>query len=258
MEPKSEILIEVCVNSVQSAIQAQRGGAMRVELCDNLYHGGTTPSSGAIEAARKHLDIALHVIIRPRGADFLYSDIELEIMKSDIIRARELGADGVVFGFLNADGGVNKEQTQEMVELAGPMSTTCHRAFDMTVDPFEALEDLVGLGIDRILTSGLRPSAVAGGELLTQLVEKAADRIVIMPGVGVNATNIAQLVETTKAREFHVSSKKRVVSLMRYKNENVFMGSTADPSEYETIRTDHNDIRAICETAQTAAVSGTE
>jgi copper homeostasis protein len=195
----------------------------------------------------------LHVIIRPRGADFLYSDIEFEIIKADIIRARELGADGVVFGCLNAGGSINKERTQEMVELAGPMSTTCHRAFDMTDDPFEALEDLAGLGVDRILTSGLRPSAVAGIELLAQLVEKAGDRIVIMPGVGVNATNIAQLVKATKAREFHVSSKRPVASLMQYKNEKVFMGATPDPSEYEIIQADHNDIKAICAAAHAAA-----
>ena len=258
METKSKIIIEACVNSVQSAIEAQRGGALRVELCDNFYDGGTTPSSGAIEAARKYLNIALHVIIRPRGADFLYSDIEFETMKSDIIRARELGVDGVVFGFLDADGSVNKEQTQEMVELAGPMSTTFHRAFDMTADPFEALEDLVHLGVDRILTSGLRPSAVEGIELITRLVEKAANRIVVMPGVGVGRTNIEKLVKTTKAREFHVSSKKRVASLMRYKNEKVFMGSTPDPSEYETVVTDHEDIRAICEAADAAGGFGVE
>ena len=256
MEPKSKILIEVCVNSVQSAIEAQRGGALRVELCDNLYDGGTTPSSGAIEAARKYLSITLNVIIRPRGADFLYSDIEFETMKSNIIRSRDLGADGVVFGFLDADGAVNKEQTQEMVELAGPMSTTFHRAFDMTNDPFEALEDLVSAGVDRILTSGQRPSAMEGIELLAALVEKAADRIVIMPGVGIDKTNIGKLVATTKAREFHVLSEKRVASMMRYENEKVFMGSTPDPSEYETVVTDHEGIRAICAAADTGDVFG--
>jgi len=257
METRSKITIEACVNSVQSAIEAQRGGALRVELCDNLYDGGTTPSSGAIEAARKYLDIALNVIIRPRGADFLYSDIEFETMKSDIVRSKELGADGVVFGFLDADGAVNKEQTQEMVELAGPMSTTFHRAFDMTRDPFEAIEDLAGVGVDRILTSGQRPSAMEGIELLADLVEKAADRIVIMPGVGIDETNIETLVKKTKAREFHVLSEKMVTSLMRYKNEKVFMGSTPDPSEYETPVTDHEGIRAICQ-AGDAAVPGAE
>ena len=155
-----EVRIEACVNSVESAIEAEAGGANRVELCDNLFDGGTTPSVGAIEAARGALDIDLNVIIRPRGGDFLYSDLELDIMKADVVAARKAGADGVVFGILKADGSVNVEQSQELVELAEPMSTTFHRAFDMCAEPLAALEDLISLGIDRVLTSGQRLSLI--------------------------------------------------------------------------------------------------
>jgi len=146
--------LEACVNSVESAVEAAIGGADRVELCDNLHDGGTTPSIGAIEAAREKLEIDVNVIIRPRGGDFLYSDLELDIMKRDIAAARAAGADGVVFGILKPDGAVNVEQSRRLVELAKPMSATFHRAFDMCADPFAALEDLVSLGVGKIPQSG--------------------------------------------------------------------------------------------------------
>ena len=190
-----EIRIEACVNSVESAIEAEVGGANRVELCDNLYEGGTTPSLGGIEAARQKLRIDLNVMIRPRGGDFLYSDLELEIMKANVRAARAAGADGVVFGILEADGSVNMEQCRQLVELAGSMSTTFHRAFDMCADPFAALENLISLGIDRVLTSGQRASAVEGATLLGKLVEAARGRIIVMPGVGIDRTNIGQIIE---------------------------------------------------------------
>lgn len=246
MNSHYRILIEACVNSVTSAIEAERGGALRVELCDNLYDGGTTPSAGSIEAARKHLNIDVNVIIRPRGADFLYSDVEFDAMKRDIAMARKLGADGVVFGMLNADGTIHKKRTETLVTLAGDMSTTFHRAFDMTVDPTAALEDLVNLGIDRVLTSGQRPSAMAGIELLTDLIREAADRIIIMPGVGIDATNIGMLIQTTGAHEFHVLCEKQVQSEMTFRNDKVYMGLTPDPSEYETPVTDAQGFKAIC------------
>ncbi|MCC7306747.1 MAG: copper homeostasis protein CutC, partial [Acidobacteria bacterium] len=164
-------LLEVCVDSVESAFAAEKGGADRVELCDNLVEGGTTPSAGSIEAARERLSIKLHVIVRPRGGDFLYSDIELDVMKRDILTAKDLGADGVVIGVLNADGTIDREHTRELVEIARPMSVTFHRAFDMTREPFEAMETLIDLGIDRILTSGQEPGAEKGVELIRELVE---------------------------------------------------------------------------------------
>lgn len=226
-------------------MEAEAGGACRVELCDNLYDGGTTPSSGSIEAAHEALGIKLNVIIRPRGGDFLYSDLELDIMKRDVTAARNAGADGVVFGILKVDGSVNVEQTRQLVELAGPMSTTFHRAFDMCAGPFVAIEELIEIGIDRVLTSGQRPSAMAGAELIGQLVEAARDRIIVMPGVGIDATNIADLIRLTGAREFHVLAERRVDSGMAFQNPAVFMGTDPDQPEFVRPVTDRVAIRAI-------------
>lgn len=244
-----EILIEACVNSVESAIEAQKGGARRVELCDNLYEGGTTPSAGVVRCARQHLDIDLNVIIRARGGDFLYSDIEFEIMKYDVSIVKRLGADGIVIGILNTDGTIDIDRTQELVDLAWPMNVTFHRAFDMTADPFQAMETLIKLGIDRILTSGQRPSALAGIELISQLVQNAKDRIIIMPGVDIDETNIRELITKTGATEYHVLAQKRIESPMIFRNHKVFMGSNPDLPEYETFLTDSERISAICREA---------
>jgi copper homeostasis protein len=244
-----EARIEACVNSVESAVEAEIGGAYRVELCDNLHDGGTTPSLGAIEAAREKLGIKLNVIIRPRGGDFLYSDLELDIMKADVSAARAAGADGVVFGILMTVGSVNVEQSRQIVELAGPMSTTFHRAFDMCADPFAALEDLVSLGIDRVLTSGQRPSAIEGAPLLEKLVASAGERIVVMPGVGIDSSNIARLIRLTNARECHVSAERPVDSEMVFRNPHVFMGSDPAQPEFERPICDREAIRAIVEEA---------
>ncbi len=247
-----ELRIEACVNSVESAIEAQAGGAHRVELCDNLFDGGTTPSVGAIEAARRDLGIQLNVIIRPRGGDFLYSDLELDIMKTDIEAARDAGADGVVFGMLHADGTVNLEQTRQLVELAGPMSTTFHRAFDMCADPFKAIEELIALGLDRVLTSGQRSSAMEGAELIGQLVGAARGRIVVMPGVGIDETNIAELIELTGVRELHVLAERAVDSAMEFRNPSVFMGTDPAQPEFERPVCDRQAIRAIVDAASEA------
>jgi copper homeostasis protein len=244
-----EIRIETCVNSVESAIEAEIGGACRVELCDNLYDGGTTPSVGAIDAARKKLGIDLNLIIRPRGGDFLYSDLELEIMKADIVAARAAGADGVVFGMLKPDGAVNVKQARQLVELAGPMSTTFHRAFDMCADPLAALEDLISLGIDRVLTSGQRASAIEGAALIKELVDSADGRIIVMPGVGIDASNIADLIGLTGAREYHVLAERQVDSEMIFRNPSVFMGSDPEQPEFERPVCDSEKIRAIVERA---------
>ncbi len=177
------IAIEVCINSVDSAIAAQEGGAQRVELCDNLYEGGTTPSAGCVELTRQRITIGLHVIIRPRGADFCYSPLEFEIMKRDIAIVKDLGADGIVFGILKSDGAVDVERSQEIVELARPMSVTFHRAFDMTPDPIQALNDIIPLGVDRILTSGQANKAIDGAGCIADLVAEANGRTIIMPVV---------------------------------------------------------------------------
>ena len=225
--------IEVCIDSITSALNAQQGGAERVELCDNLFEGGTTPSAGCIEVVRDSITIGLQVIIRPRGGDFLYDDREFAMMKKDIEVAKDLGADGVVIGLLTAQGHIDRDRTQELITSARPMNVTFHRAFDMTADPFQALEDLMALGVDRLLTSGQRASAWDGVELIKALVERAEDRIIIMPGGGVDEHNIAAIVQRTGVKECHVSGRTTVISAMEYRNHQAFMGGTLRLPEYE-------------------------
>jgi len=242
---KKKVTVEVCVDSVESAIAAERGGADRVELCDNLMEGGTTPSAGAIELARKNLNIKLHVIIRPRGGDFYFSDIEFEVMKRDIKTAKELGADGVVIGLLNKDGDVDVERTYALIELARPLSVTFHRAFDMTPNPFVSLETLISSGVDRILTSGQEASVLEGLDLITELVHRANSRIVIMPGGGLNERNISKVVNQSGVSEVHVTGFTNVESKMQFRNERVFMGGALRPPEYLRAVTDAEKIELI-------------
>lgn len=244
MTNDNQLKIEVCVDSVESALGAQAGGADRVELCDNLLEGGTTPSAGAIAIARANLAIKLQVIIRPRGGDFCYSDIEFDIMRHDIAVAKELGADGVVIGILTPDGDVDKARTAELIALARPMSVTFHRAFDMTRDPYAALEDLVALGVDRILTSGQEPSVIEGLDLIAELVGRAGDRVIIMPGGGTER-NVAKVVARSGVREVHVIGPMTVDSPMLYRNPRVFMGGELRPPEYARAITDPARIREL-------------
>ena len=187
----SDFKFEICANSVESCLAAQEGGADRVELCAGIPEGGTTPSYGEIKVARRLLtSTRLHIIIRPRGGDFLYSSLEIERMEEDIRMCRELGADGVVFGCLKADGSVDMEQNRRLMECAKGMSVTFHRAFDRTTDPFQAMEDIIDLGCNRILTSGQQPKAIEGTTLLAKLKEKADGRITLLAGSGVTEDNI--------------------------------------------------------------------
>ena len=217
---------QICTNSALSCVEAQKGGAYRVELCAGIPEGGTTPSYGEIAVARELIDIKLNVIIRPRAGDFLYSDIEHKAMLKDIEMAKELGADGVVFGVLTKDGDVDMERNRELLDAAQGMDVTFHRAFDVCREPFEALEDIINLGFNRILTSGQQNKAEDGLPLLTELVKKAGDRIIIMPGSGVTEDNIAHIASVTKASEYHLSARKPVKSGMKFKNQNVSMGGT--------------------------------
>ncbi|MFA6359341.1 MAG: copper homeostasis protein CutC [Dysgonamonadaceae bacterium] len=219
--------IEICTNSVTSSVEAEKGGAYRVELCAGIPEGGTTPSYGEIAIARELLNIKLNVIIRPRGGDFLYSDVEHQTMLRDIEIAKELGVDGVVIGCLTADGEIDMQRNKELIEAAKGMSVTFHRAFDMCKDPFKSLEEIISLGCERILTSGQQPTAIEGVLLLKQLVVKADNRIIIMPGSGVNEENIASLAKETGATEFHFSAREPVNSKMIYRNPNLKMGGTA-------------------------------
>jgi copper homeostasis protein len=234
------LALEICIDSIESAIAAQEGGANRVELCDNLLEGGTTPSAGTIALARQHIEIDLNVIIRPRGGDFLYSDIEFEVMKYDIQQARQLGANGVVIGLLNADGSVDAARTAALVELARPLSVTFHRAFDMARDPYEALETLISLGLDRVLTTGQESSALEGLDLITELVQQAAGRIIIMPGLssGVSEQTVRKIVSQSGVREIHTTASASLDSGMTYRNPRSFMGGELRPPEFARMVTD--------------------
>ena len=239
------ILFEACADSPEAAIAAQSGGADRVELCTSLLEGCLTPSAGSIRLARRHLEIGLQVMIRPRGGDFCYSDIEFEIMKLDVRVAREAGADGIVIGILEPDGAVDKERTQELMDLAHPLSITFHRAFDMSRDPYEALDDLIDLGVDRILTSGQENTALEGLDLIADLVQRAGDRIIIMPGAGIHERNIAKIVQQSGAREVHIAGLTTVESQMRYRNERCFMSGELRPPQFALTVTDPSRIRAM-------------
>ncbi|OJV75590.1 MAG: copper homeostasis protein CutC [Bacteroidia bacterium 44-10] len=219
--------LEICANSVASCIEAQKGGAYRVELCAAVPEGGTTPSYGDIAVARELLDIKLNVIIRPRSGDFLYSALEQKIMLKDIEMARQLEVDGVVIGCLTADGEVDMERNRELIDAAGGMSVTFHRAFDMCRNPFDSLEKIISLGCQRVLTSGQRQQAEQGIPLLKEMVQQAGNRIIIMPGSGINMHNIATIARETGAREFHLSARRPVESAMIYRNPNIRMGGNA-------------------------------
>ena len=221
------INLEVCANSLTSALNAQEGGAIRVELCDNLNEGGTTPSYGQIKIVRKLLNIKLYVLIRPREGDFLYSDIEFEIIKADVQYCIDAGCDGVVIGILNANGSIDKPRCAELVQMAkkGGLGVTFHRAFDMCADMDQALEDIIEIGCERILTSGGKSTAPEGANIIAHLIKKAAGRIIIMPGSGVNESTVADLVHITKATEIHSSARNVVKSKMQYHNDHLSLSA---------------------------------
>ncbi|MEI7490530.1 MAG: copper homeostasis protein CutC [Bacteroidota bacterium] len=243
-------ILEACVNSAVSAVAAGNGGADRIELCENMMEGGCTPSAGTIKFARKELQIPIMVMIRPRGADFLYTHDEFLIMKNDICAARDLGADGVVFGILNPNGSIDLKRMGELVELARPMQVTCHRAFDMTADPFKALDDLILLGVDRVLTSGQSDSALSGAPLIRELINYAKKRIIIMPGHGIKEHNLREAINLTGASEFHLYLPKYAGSAMTFIREGVKMGKS-DLSEYGYELIDEERIRRAKEILNT-------
>lgn len=223
---------EICANSVESCLAAQKGGANRVELCAGISEGGTTPSSGEIVTARELLDIKLHIIIRPRGGDFLYSEQEIRIMEKDIQMAHQIGVDGVVFGCLTPEGYIDTSNTKLLIEAAKGLSVTFHRAFDVCINPYQALEELIALGVDRILTSGQQSTALQGLPLIKELVHQAADRITILPGSGINENNILQIARESNAREFHFSARENRESGMIYRSAQVSMSGPGMPSEF--------------------------
>ncbi|XP_012578880.1 PREDICTED: copper homeostasis protein cutC homolog isoform X1 [Condylura cristata] len=240
-------LMEVCVDSVESAVNAERGGAGRIELCSGLLEGGTTPSMGVLQVVKQCVQIPVFVMIRPRGGDFLYSDREVEVMKADIHLAKLYGADGLVFGALTEDGHIDKELCMTLVAICRPLPVTFHRAFDMVHDPVAALETLLTLGFERVLTSGCDSSALEGLPLIKRLIDQAKGRIVVMPGGGITDRNLQRILEGSGATEFHCSARSARDSGMKFRNSSVAMGASLATSEYSLKVTDvTQDSHSLC------------
>ena len=210
------MLLEIAVFNIASAIAAEKAGANRIELCENPYDGGTTPSYGTLKTVREKISIPVFPIIRPRGGDFLYNDEEFEVMKKDILLYKELEFKGAVTGLLHRDGSIDVERTKQLVELAYPLQITFHRAFDRAKEPLVALEDIIKTGCTRVLTSGQKPNVLDATALVKELVLQAKGRIIILPGSGVRSNNIFQLARETDAKEFHSSARKESPSEMQY------------------------------------------
>ncbi len=237
--------VEICVDSVESAVSAQSAGADRVELCAGLPEGGTTPSYGTILSARHNLDIGLHVMIRPRGGDFLYSDTEFDIMRRDIEICGECGVDSVVFGLLKPDGNIDIERTSILVGYAYPMQVTFHRAFDMCYDPVQGLEDVIDTGAARLLTSGQKNRAPEGATLIRQLVMQGGERIIIMAGGGIDESNAAGFVKESSVREIHLTGRKEIESGMIFRRNDISMGGIPAMPEFRRKIADAERIKSI-------------
>jgi len=228
------VVLEVCADSVDSALAANRGGAHRIELCSNLLEGGVTPSAGLISTVRSKISVALYVMIRPRGGDFCYTANEFETMEQDVVTAKQLGADGIVFGILKEDGNVDTRRTRQLVEIARPLKSTFHRAFDMSRDPGKSLQDIVSAGVDRVLTSGGEQKVEDGMPAIVRLVRAAKQRIAIMAGGGITESNVHRVIAETGVREIHASVRVHVPSPMHHRNEKISMG-VIKGREYERI-----------------------
>ncbi|KAL7841861.1 hypothetical protein SRHO_G00255520 [Serrasalmus rhombeus] len=238
-------LMEVCVDSVESAINAERGGAGRIELCSSLLEGGITPSIGLLQVVKENVQIPVYVMIRPRGGDFLYTDREVEVMRRDVELMKIHRADGLVLGALTEDGRVDAELCMELLAVCRPLPVTFHRAFDMVHDPSVALETLVSLGFERILTSGCDSSALEGLPLIKRLVEQAKGRIIIMPGGGITERNLQRILEGSGAQEFHCSARSGKDSAMKFRNSSVNMGASLSAPEYSLKVADVAKVRTL-------------
>lgn len=245
----TRLISEICIDSVDGAIVAEQAGANRVELCANLLEGGTTPSLGLMETAIARSKLPVQVMIRPRGGDFLYSEIEIDIMLRDVGAAKAARAGGVVFGCLTQDGRIDAKLTERLIAAARPLSVTFHRAFDVARDPSEALQVLIGLGVDRLLTSGQEPSVLEGAPLIRRLNEQAAGRLIVMPGGGITARNVARIVQETGASEIHFAALSEAASGMVHRNPHVFMGGELRPAEYARLVTTKAGIQSILDAA---------
>ncbi|XP_030841380.1 copper homeostasis protein cutC homolog isoform X1 [Strongylocentrotus purpuratus] len=254
--------MEICIDSVESAIAAQDGGAARVELCANLFEGGTTPSLGLLQVIKQECPaLPVFILIRPRGGDFVYSILEFQVMKQDIKLMKEHGADGFVLGVLTNDGNVDKDRCRELMgmssfisrrtckplqcSLCRPLPTTFHRAFDMCADGYAALEDIISLGFDRLLTSGQESTVLEGLPMIAELVTRSQGRIIIMPGGGITERNLQRILDGSGVKEFHCSARTARQSQTTYRNPAVSMGAALRPPEFSMKQADSDLIRRL-------------
>lgn len=237
-------ILEICADSIQSAVYAEEGGADRIELCENLAQGGVTPSAGKIRIAKQMLKVPVFVLIRPRKADFLYSGMEFELMLEDIRLAKALKADGIVSGVLTADGSIDLPRTDQLVEAAWPLPFTFHRAIDMCRDPIEAVEQLADIGVKRILTSGQKVTAPEGHELIRRLVDRTAGKLSVMAGGGLRPSNLKPLMAIPGLKEFHASARHQVKTKMEYFGRTT-MGTEAVEEEFRWNEVDPSMVQAL-------------
>lgn len=247
--------LEICVDSVESALAAYRGGASRLELCSNLVIGGTSPDTALFQLIREQMEIPVHALIRPRFGDFLYTDSEYELMRRQIDALVKAGVNGIVIGSLNADGSLNEKQMKGLIEAAAGCRITLHRAFDVCKDPFETMEIAKQLGVSLILTSGQEKNCWEGREMLKRLTEKAGSEITIMAGAGVSADNLEELCREVHTTDYHMSAKETLDSGMVYRNEKVYMGLPGI-SEFEVWRTGEEAVRKSVEILNRMELSG--
>lgn len=242
---EESIKIEICLDSVESIIIAERAGADRVELCSDLFEGGLTPTVGTFLLAKERTNIPINVMIRPRGGDFCYSDIEFEVMRKEVMFFKENGADALVFGILTPDGEIDKIRTKELIDIARPLPVTFHRAFDMTRDAFRSLDALISLGVERVLTSGLEATVLEGADTLRALVERAGERMIVMPGSGINERNFNKIKNLIGAKEYHMGLSSSIPSKMAFHPGHVYMGGLLRQNEFTISRAGEERIRSV-------------
>lgn len=242
---EESIKIEICLDSVESVIIAERAGADRVELCSDLFEGGLTPTVGTFLLAKERTNIPINVMIRPRGGDFCYSDIEFKVMKKEALFFKENGADALVFGILTPDGEIDKIRTKELIDIARPLPVTFHRAFDMTRDAFRSLDALISLGVERVLTSGLEATVLEGADTLRALVERAGERMIVMPGSGINERNFNKIKNLIGAKEYHMGLSSSIPSKMVFHPGHVYMGGLLRQNEFTISRAGEERIRSV-------------
>lgn len=256
LQSNQRLIIEICLEDAQSVASACKAGADRVELCSDLFEGGCTPSLGMFRVARRLAgevsdrvgredSVKINVMIRPRGGDFCYSNEEFQVMLEDARVFKAEGADGIVFGILTPEGNVDMERSRKLIEAVKPLPVTFHRAFDMTCDPYKALDDLIALGVDRILTSGQEATVVEGLDLIEELIAKAGDRIIIMPGCGISERNFEKIKQRLNAREYHVFLPYEEQSRMSFHPGHIYMGGLLRQSEFMVSHTSCNRVSSI-------------